>query len=53
MKCKTSLLCFDRERVYKEFLTSVETQHALILRNSICFKIKLISGRYAESERCM
>jgi hypothetical protein len=53
MKGKTRSLCFDKDRVSKEFSTSVETQHALILRNSICFKIKLISGRYAESERCM
>ena len=31
------------DKVSKEFCTSTETQHALIFRNSICFKIKLIS----------
>ena len=53
MKGKTRLLCFDNDKVYKEFFTSMETQHALIFRNFICVKIKLISGRYEGSERCM
>ena len=53
MKGNTRSLFFDKDRVEIEFSKFIETQHALILSESIWVKIKSISGEYSESDRCM